>query len=159
MTDGLWTHSRRYLTGSFAPPPIIPSFMVVQPLSMRNGSLLASVSKGRSVQSGPASEGFGRLIPAHHSPLKFRLSTRGQLKSVIEITWARSRLLRYPWFRLVLAIPAVERNEPLVAISRIRANRHVWSAAWSQAENESDRMVCANVFGLRWTTQSPETQC
>jgi len=156
MTDGLWTHSRRYLTGSFAPPPIVLSFIVVQPLSICYFAAL----QGRSVQSAPASEGFGRLIPAaHHSPLKSRLSTRGQLKSVIEITGARSRLLRYPWFRLVLAIPAVERNEPLVAISRIRANRHVWSAALSQAGNESDRMVCASVFGLRWATQSPETQC
>ena len=29
-----------------------------------------------------------------------------------------------------------------------RANRNVWSAALSQAKNEGDRMVCANVFGL-----------
>src|ERR1039457_4627598 len=28
------------------------------------------------------------------------------------------------------------------------ANRNVWSAALSQAKNEVDRMVCANVFGL-----------
>ena len=32
-------------------------------------------------------------------------------------------------------------------------NRNVWSAALSQAKNESDRMVCANVFGLRWSTR------
>jgi len=31
--------------------------------------------------------------------------------------------------------------------------RNVWSAALSQAKNESDRMVCANVFGLRWSTE------
>ena len=31
--------------------------------------------------------------------------------------------------------------------------QHVWSAASSQAKNESDRMVCANVFGLRWSTK------
>jgi hypothetical protein len=30
----------------------------------------------------------------------------------------------------------------------LRAIRNVWSAALSQAKNESDRMVCANVFGL-----------
>ena len=29
----------------------------------------------------------------------------------------------------------------------------VWSAALSQAKNEGDRMVCANVFGLRWSTK------
>jgi hypothetical protein len=33
---------------------------------------------------------------------------------VIEITLARSRLLRSPLFRLLLAIPAVERKEPLL---------------------------------------------
>jgi hypothetical protein len=33
------------------------------------------------------------------------------------------------------------------------ANRNVWSAALSQAKNENDRMVCANVFGLRWSTK------
>ena len=33
------------------------------------------------------------------------------------------------------------------------ANRYVWSAALSQAKNESGRMVCANVFGLRWSTK------
>jgi hypothetical protein len=38
---------------------------------------------------------------------------------------------------------------------RSRANRNVWSAALSQAKNESDRMVCANVFGLRWSTKAP----
>jgi len=32
-------------------------------------------------------------------------------------------------------------------------NRNVWSAALSQAKNETDRMVCANVFGLRWSTK------
>jgi hypothetical protein len=32
-------------------------------------------------------------------------------------------------------------------------NGNVWSAALSQAKNESDRMVCANVFGLRWSTK------
>jgi len=36
-----------------------------------------------------------------------------------------------------------------LAASCKRANRHVWSAALPQAENESDRMVCASVFGLR----------
>src|SRR5437660_8396380 len=35
----------------------------------------------------------------------------------------------------------------------LRANRNVWSAALSQAKNENDRMVCANVFGLRWSTK------
>jgi NAD(P)-dependent dehydrogenase (short-subunit alcohol dehydrogenase family) len=34
------------------------------------------------------------------------------------------------------------------------ANRNVWSAALSQAKNESDRIVCANVFGLRWSISS-----
>ena len=31
---------------------------------------------------------------------------------------------------------------------RLSANRNVWSAALSQVKNESDRMACANVFGL-----------
>jgi hypothetical protein len=31
------------------------------------------------------------------------------------------------------------------------AIRNVWSAALSQAKNESDRMACANVFGLGWS--------
>ena len=39
--------------------------------------------------------------------------------------------------------------------SGLSANRNVWSAASSQAKNESDRMVCANVFGLRWSTKHP----
>jgi len=34
-----------------------------------------------------------------------------------------------------------------------RANQNVWSAALSQAKNEVDRLVCANVFGLRWSTR------
>jgi hypothetical protein len=34
-----------------------------------------------------------------------------------------------------------------------RANRNVWSAALSQAKNEGDRLVCANVFGLHWSTR------
>ena len=33
-------------------------------------------------------------------------------------------------------------------------NRNVWSAALSQAKNDSDRLVCANVFGLCWSTSS-----
>src|SRR5205823_13802537 len=33
------------------------------------------------------------------------------------------------------------------------ANRNVWSAAVSQAKNETDRLVCANVFGLQWSTR------
>ena len=32
------------------------------------------------------------------------------------------------------------------------AHRNVWSAAVSQAKNESDRSVCANVYGLCWST-------
>jgi hypothetical protein len=39
------------------------------------------------------------------------------------------------------------------AIPGLSANRSVWSAALSQAKNESDRMVCANVFGLGWSTK------
>src|SRR5690349_1744865 len=38
-------------------------------------------------------------------------------------------------------------------IAQVRANKIVWSAALSQAKNERDRMVCANVFGLRWSTK------
>src|SRR5438445_5810403 len=34
-----------------------------------------------------------------------------------------------------------------------RPTRNVWSAALSQAKNENDRVVCANVFGLRWSTK------
>jgi len=30
-----------------------------------------------------------------------------------------------------------------------RATLKVWSAALLQAKNESDRLVCANVYGLR----------
>src|SRR5258708_30318355 len=33
------------------------------------------------------------------------------------------------------------------------ANRNVWSAALSQAKNEGDRLVCANVYGLGWRTK------
>lgn len=32
-------------------------------------------------------------------------------------------------------------------------NRNVWSAAVSQAKSESDRLVCANVCGLRWSNK------
>ena len=32
-----------------------------------------------------------------------------------------------------------------------RANRNVWFAALSQAKSGSDRLVCANVYGLRWS--------
>jgi hypothetical protein len=32
---------------------------------------------------------------------------------------------------------------------RITATRNVWSAAVSQAKSESDRLVCANVYGHR----------
>src|SRR5712691_4053503 len=39
----------------------------------------------------------------------------------------------------------------LTILNDCSANRNVWSAALSQAKNESDRMVCANVFGLRWS--------
>ena len=34
-----------------------------------------------------------------------------------------------------------------------RANRNVWSAALSQAKNDGDRLVCANVYGLCWSTR------
>src|SRR5664280_2616397 len=33
------------------------------------------------------------------------------------------------------------------------AIRNVWSATVSQAKNESDRLVCANVYGLRWSAK------
>ena len=46
MIDGLRTHSRRYLTGSFAPPPIVLSFMVVQPLSICYFAALADLTFG-----------------------------------------------------------------------------------------------------------------
>src|SRR5437660_8929008 len=32
-------------------------------------------------------------------------------------------------------------------------NRNVWSAALSQAKNDGDRLVCANVYGLCWSTR------
>ena len=35
---------------------------------------------------------------------------------------------------------------------RVTGNRNVWSAALSQAKNEGDRLVYANVFGLCWST-------
>src|SRR6202167_5761803 len=35
----------------------------------------------------------------------------------------------------------------------LRVNRDVWSAALSQAKNEGDRLACANVFGLHWSTR------
>src|SRR5580704_5156402 len=31
------------------------------------------------------------------------------------------------------------------------STRHVWSAALLQVKSESDRLVCANVFGLCWS--------
>ena len=34
-----------------------------------------------------------------------------------------------------------------------RATLNVWSAALSEAKNESDRLVCANVYGLCWSTK------
>ena len=40
-----------------------------------------------------------------------------------------------------------------------RTNRHVWSAALLQAKNESDRMVCANVFGLGWSKLLALMEC
>src|SRR5882762_7394339 len=47
----------------------------------------------------------------------------------------------------------------VVARSRFRtdngANRNVWSAASSPAKNEGDRLVCANVYGLHWSTKAP----
>ena len=33
----------------------------------------------------------------------------------------------------------------------LSAIRNVWSAALSQAKNEGDTLVCANVYGLRWS--------
>ena len=32
---------------------------------------------------------------------------------------------------------------------------HVWSAAELQAKNERDRLVCAHVYGLGWSEESP----
>jgi len=36
---------------------------------------------------------------------------------------------------------------------RITDKPDVWSAALSQAKNEGDRLVCANVYGLGWRTK------
>src|SRR5882762_10016550 len=42
-----------------------------------------------------------------------------------------------------------------IILSGWSANRNVWSAASSQAKNEGDRLVCANVYGLHWSTKAP----
>jgi|ERR1017187_4201471 hypothetical protein len=44
-------------------------------------------------------------------------------------------------------------NDSLPTPSGSRANQNVWSAALSQAKNEGDSLVCANVFGLHWSTR------
>src|SRR2546426_4365192 len=41
----------------------------------------------------------------------------------------------------------------MVRVAVMTPNKNVWSAALSQAKNENDRVVCANVFGLRWSTK------
>jgi ParB-like nuclease domain len=43
----------------------------------------------------------------------------------------------------------VDSNAGIIAgHGRLLAARNVWSAAWMQAKNERDRVVCANVYGL-----------
>jgi hypothetical protein len=43
-------------------------------------------------------------------------------------------------------------SEPIAVV--LPPNRNVWSAAFPQAKTESDVLVCANVFGLRWSRGS-----
>jgi len=47
--------------------------------------------------------------------------------------------------------PSTTVTPVLVGLS---ANRNVWSAAFPQAKNESNGLVCANVFGLCWSVGS-----
>src|SRR2546425_2580140 len=42
---------------------------------------------------------------------------------------------------------------PFPFSQRLRPYRNVWSAALSQAKNDGDRLVCANVYGLCWSTR------
>ena len=63
------------------------------------------------------------------------------------------RKSKFPW-RSESPLWDVKRAPRRVSHSgRARANKNVWSAALSQAKNENDRVVCANVFGLRWSTK------
>jgi hypothetical protein len=50
-----------------------------------------------------------------------------------------------------LHLPSISSATGIVPGSR--ANRNVWSAAMSKAKNEGDRLICANVFGLHWSTE------
>jgi hypothetical protein len=38
-------------------------------------------------------------------------------------------------------------------MGRVRTVAKPWSAALSQAKNEGDRLVCANVYGRHWRTK------
>ena len=54
-----------------------------------------------------------------------------------------------------LTTPPSTRRHLFGIVPGSRANQNVWSAALSQAKNESDRMVCANVFGLSLEHKAP----
>ena len=48
------------------------------------------------------------------------------------------------------AFPEAPPRHPHVA-TKAAAKTNVWSAALSQAKNDGDRLVCANVYGLDWS--------
>jgi hypothetical protein len=49
------------------------------------------------------------------------------------------------------ALTPKKRGRKTTVSPLVEENRNVWSAALSQAKNESDRLVCANVCGLYWS--------
>lgn len=53
----------------------------------------------------------------------------------------------------LLEITALRQQVGFRIVGGWSAIQNVWSAALSQAKNEGDRLVCANVFGLHWSTR------
>jgi hypothetical protein len=55
---------------------------------------------------------------------------------------------------LSASAPALGRTRHPFAVSDSEEpSQNVWSAALSQAKNDDDGMVCANVYGLRWSNE------
>ena len=62
--------------------------------------------------------------------------------------------------RLLLILSSIEKDDQrtltghYISTSGLPTIRNVWSSALPQAKNESDGLVCANVFGLCWSVGS-----
>ena len=55
---------------------------------------------------------------------------------------------------LSASVPALGRTRHPFAVSGLEEpSQNVWSAALSQAKNDDDGMVCANVYGLCWSNE------